>query len=368
MSEYTYHRAADYRSPAVHTRGFPYSARDCGEAMPDYFRGRMGGKVEHPVAEAMLDANMSLMRLARHYAQADVSEPDHSVLNRALGVSDFGNDLVTSIYRNSTHVFNESASGFRRILLPLRVPDFKAQRFSTLTIADFETVSEFSEFKAVSIAAGTVLDEDGIATQGANFIVSRQAIINDDAGSIVAMSRAIGTQSALAVASEVAAKLSDTSNLDDGVPLFSATSTIANLYNASAAAPSVTTYDAGNTLLWRQPTPAGSIAGQSARYLVVPPELYGTANVLANALFAMPAGSIDRPLDVVCLPHLSSATAWYLLASPDMAPVLGLATFGDSPLLIERVQLPVNRDGVAMKARVDFRVLRLGRVGAIKVY
>ena len=360
---FTTHRARDYRSGA-----FPFSTRDIGEALPDYFRGRVGGKVEHPVAEAMLDSSMSLMRVARHYVQADMSEPDHSVLNRALGASDFGHDLVTSVFATATHAFNEVASGWRRILAPLRLPDFKPARIGSLSLSDFDVVPEHGEYQAFNLAAGTILDEDSIDTKGRSLVISRHVFVNDDAGSIVTMSRAIGVQAALAVESEVASKLSDTGNLDDGAPLFSATTGIENLYNASGAAPSVTEFDTANTKLWRQPTPAGSIAGLSARYLVCPPELYGLSNVLANSLFAMPAGSIDRPLDVICLPHLSSATEWYLLASPDVAPVLGLATLGDSPLLVERAKLPPNRDGIGIKARIDFRVLRMSRVGAVKVY
>lgn len=354
------------RAPAVHTRGFPYSTRDCGEALPEFIRGRMGGKVEHPVAAAMLDCSMTLMGLARHYAQADAGEPDHVVLNRALGASDFGNHLVTSVYANATHTFAEAASGFRRICLPLRVRDFKPQRFGSLSLADFGLVPEFAEFQTVSTAAGSVIDEDSIATQGANFLISRQAIINDDAGSIAAMTRAIGTQAALAVASEVASKLSDTGNLDDGAALCN--DTALNRYNTSGTAPSVADTDAALKLLWTQPTPAGSISGCAPRYLVAPPALHATAQTLVTAIFGDPPGAIGRPVDLIILPHLPSDAEWYWLADPQISPVLGLATLGESPLLVERVPLPPNRDGIALKARLDFRVLRLSRIGVVKVY
>lgn len=347
-------------------RAFPYSTRDIREALPSYLIWRSGLKgPHHSVAEAMLDSDMTLMGLARHYVQAGPDEFAPTVLARALMATDFGSDIVGAMRTVALSKFDALASGYSALLQPIFVPDFKPQRVPFMSISDFNLLPEFSEFKALKFESD-VLDENAIETRGGSFLISRQALLNDDAAQITAMAFALGSSAAQDVAKRVAEVLEITTNCDDGAAFFNTTA--ANLYNTAAATSpiiTVSTYSAAANLLWRQPTPAGAVVANGPRYLVVPPEAERDAHLTLMALL----GPSPRAVEVVVLPHLTANTQWYLLADPKVSPTLGLVTLSSSRgLTIERVPTPDNRDGIAFKARNDYRVVRLSRLGALKAY
>lgn len=246
----------------------------------------------------------------------------------------------------------------------IRVPDFKPQRIPSLYAADFRDQPEHAQWPHVQIDAGRVLEgQAAVQTKGANVIISRQALLSDSAGQIGAVAASYGNVAALTIASAIAAALSATAVLDDGVALF-ATSTD-NLVTAGGA-PSVTTLSTGATKLWRQVTPVGTLAAVAPAYLVIPPELLADASTALLDMFG-DINSARGNIDLVVLPHLTSAVEWYLLGRPASAPVLAMLTLdGESPLTIERLPSPLGIDGIALRARLDFRILRLSRLGAFK--
>ena len=340
----------------------PFAQRDIRDALPEFLAARAGfGKPEHPAAEEMLGRRMALHQIAANYLTGTRGMPPSEIISRALTSSDFGNDVATAFQRVAVASFDAAVSGYEKLVRRIAVPDFKPARVPTLSVGDFEERPEHSEWTHTAVRAGSVLEEAGVITQGELVTISRQSLVNDDAGQIAAVARQYGNAASLSVAKAIADVLADTGNLDDASPLFHADHS--NLLTGGAA-PAVSSIDAAMASLYRQPTPAGGISGASPAYLVVPPELAATGYVTMLAIF----GDAVRPdrVETVVLPHLSSTSEWYLMSSPAQAPVLGMLTLGlGSPLLIER-QTETVSDAVGMKARIDFRIVRLSRTGAVK--
>jgi hypothetical protein len=346
-------------------RTLPFPTRVIADALPDVLAARAGlYQPTDPVALEILDRNVSMIDIGAHFVGATRDEPPASIANRMMGSADWGEAQTTALGRVMYASFDATVSGYTDILRTIQVPDFKPQRVPTLHAADFLDQPEFSEWPYVAPVAGQVLDSDeAVQTKGALLVFSRQALLSDSGGQIAMQASAIGNQAALAVAAAVAASLSGTDNLDDAALLFNAA---AGNYVSTGGPPTITTLAEGLAKLWRQPTPALSIAGVAAAFIVVPPELQAIAAAAVLALYG-DMNSARGHLDIVTLPHLASTTEWYLLGRPLTSPVLGMLTLqGDSPLMLERVKTPMGIDGMAMRARLDFRIVRLSRIGGLK--
>jgi hypothetical protein len=348
-------------------RTLPFAQRDLADALPEFFLSRAGrGAPQDPVAQELIERNVTLADLAAHFVGSYAGEANSNIISRAIGSADFGESLVTAFSRVAITAFDAAVSGYDRLAVRIPVPDFKPVRLPHLSGADFVEQPEHSEWIYSAPSTGVVLEgQAAVATQGTTAIITRQALLSDSAGQIAATAAEYGNTAALAIASAIASALSSTANLDDGEPLFSATATIANLVTAGGA-PSVTTLSAGGVKLWRQPRAIGSVAGIAPAFMVIPPELFDSASTALIQTYG-DINSARGNCDLVILPHLVSAAEWYLLGRPASAPVLGMLTLGSgSPLLVERVALPGGVDGIALRARLDFRIVRLSRLGAFK--
>ena len=348
-------------------RALPFAQRDISDALPELLIARAGGGApQDPVAAELLERDVTLADIAAHYVGSVRGEAPASIITRAIGSADFGESLVTAFSRVAITAFDAAVSGYDRLTVKIPVPDFKPVRLPHLSGADFVEQPEHSEWRYSAPSTGVVLEaQSAVLTQGTTAIVTREALLSDSAGQIAATAAEYGNTAALSIASAIASALSSTANLDDGEPLFSATASIANLITAGGA-PSVTTLSAGATKLWRQPRAIGSVAGIAPAFLVIPPELIDAASTALIQTFG-DINSAKGNVDLVVLPHLVSTREWYLLGRPASAPVLGMLTLGSgSPLLVERVALPGGVDGIALRARLDFRIVRLSRLGAFK--
>lgn len=335
----------------------PYSQRDIADALPEFMSVKSGfGKAENPVVIDMLEGWHTLTSIARHYITGTQGEDSASVISRALGSTDFGNDVATSFARIGEAQFSKAFSAYAQVVLDIGVPNFKPPRIANLSVDDFRAMPEFAGWPHAGVKVSAPLEAaSAIATSGAGFIISRQAMINDDISAIAAAARQIGNQAALNVAATIASTLESAATLDDGLAFFNATT--GNLTTVGGT-PSVTTFDAGLANLYRRTNASGLVSGVAPRFIVAPPELTTTSMTLMNALYSPGA----PPLSVVVLPHLTDTFAWYLLPDPSVTPVLGLLHLEHaSPLTIERVPVPMAQDGIAVKARLEFRIVRMSR-------
>lgn len=358
-------------APAYDLRAdtLPYSTRDIAEALPEFLMARAGHYTpENPIAADMLLANCNLHHLARNYVTGWKGEPPHLTTVRAMGSSDLGIDLVKAWAVVALTRFDESTAGVRRIMDPVPVPKFTPARIPSLSMSDFAAVPEFSDFPMPKVQVSDPLEAAAaVTTQGASLVFSRQAQVNGELGLFTRLVQGLANQAALALAKSVALAIEDTSSLDDGTPMYSTTATIANLATTGQSV-NLTALDEAIAKLYRQPTPAGSIAGVSPAFVVVPPELAATAYVSVLAAFGDSTDLRPDRVSVVVLPHLTSTTAWWLMGDPVTAPVLGLLTLegARSMLTIEQAAAPQGIDGLCLKARLDYRVVRMQRTGIFK--
>lgn len=99
-----------------------------------------------------------------------------------------------------------------------------------------------------------------------------------------------------------------------------------------------------------------------------------TARAVAVTLFdpaGTPGNVPQRYFDVIVVPHLASASAWYLMGDPATSPTLGLLHLGATPdartLRIERIPAPMSTDGIGVAVRNEFKISRMSRIGIVKV-
>lgn len=346
----------------ISNRTLPVSTADLRDAMGEWFLARSGHKPENPLVEELIERNASIADIAANFVGHERGEPDASIIDRAIGLgnSDFPNAVVASTGEASITKYNQRASGVMKIVRNIPVKNFRPYAAPSLSIGDFDTVPEFGERPYSDLQASDPLDAAAaIDSKGMLFTMTRQSLINDDHQYFAMLREAIVNRALLTITNSITAALEDTSNLDDGNPLFVVGGTIDN-YVTSGAAPSVSTVNEGYGKIYRSEKPFSQIAAVEPKYLVVPPELTTTSKVLVAAV-----SDRQQILEVVTLPF-TSTEGWYLLADPDEAPVLGLLTLmgSRSPLYIERRDAPANRDGIAISARLEYRVIRLSRHGA----
>ncbi len=358
-------------------QGFlPYSCRDIAGSLGELFLEQAGvRRADNPVASHLAHEGVDLAKLARHWLAPHygVDElrgaPTPVILGRALGVDDFVSALTSGWHDVVRATFNEAISGYRSLLREIPVKNFLPQHIPTFNgISALVEMPEFGEWGYGSLTASSVLEDTQVTTYGLQFTVSRQSLVNDQVREITAMMAELANIAALHVAASVASALEGT--LAGGGDYFHAD--YSNLLTGgSAGAPSVTTFDAAAALLWRMPV-GSHIAGTAPRYIVGPPEMHGTARVLAAAIYdpnGSPGSLPQGRFDVVVLPHLASTTYWYLMGDPQTAPALALLHLeGSSELaMLEQIPTPPQKDGLTFRLRTDYKVARISRTGAVKI-
>lgn len=368
------------RAPAAPSGFMPFSCRDVEGALGDFFRMQTGARVANPdpIATQMLEEGVGLAKLARHWLAAYIPADDlrgasnADVITRALSTSDFQNAITSGWHQTVRATFNEQISGYRAILRELPVKDFNTQRVPDYGgMSDLKAMPEGAEYKNASLSATTVLESVSLTTYGLQFTVSRQALINDEIGEISAAVRQLANIAALHLAAAVASTLEDSTTLSDGSAYFATAKGNLVQYASGGGAPSVSTMDAAGTKLWRRSV-GDHVAGVAPRFVIVPPELAHTAQVLVSAIWdpagtagTVPVGRCDR----IVLPHLVNTTHWYLAGDPAFAPALALLRLAGSSDLVqlEQVKAPLHRDGLTYRIRTDYKVARISRVGIVKI-
>jgi ATP-dependent protease ClpP protease subunit len=254
------------------------------------------------------------------------------------------------------------------------VPDFRAiARYRTGSFGALDRVNEAGEFKRKNIPDG----EKGIisaSTKGNIVAITRQAMINDDLGVFSTISRDLGRAAKLSIEVDVFALFALNSGLgptlSDGKTLFHADH--ANIAGTGGA-PSVTLFDAGRQQM------AAHLDLSGNEYLDLRPAIWlgptsigGAARLLNNAQynpdvsnkFQVPNVVAGLFSQVVDTPRLAG-TRWYMLASPDIAPVFEV-------VFLDGVQEPFidtqdtwTIDGTEIKVRLDYGVGAVDWRGAI---
>lgn len=241
------------------------------------------------------------------------------------------------------------------------VTDFKTVNLIRMgSFNSLETIAEGGEYEG-----GTVGEEKETltpVTKGRFIRLSRQMIINDDLNGFSRLATLLGRAAARTVNKDVYTLLNSNPTMSDAVTLFEAGH--ANLAGTGGAM-TVATVGAGKAAMRKQLDPnANDYLNIMPQTLLVPVALEDTARVLM-ASESDPAKSNSRTVnpirgmaEVVSDPYLdaTSATAWYLVASPDDAPLMEVHFLdGNSTPYVDSAEEFLT-DAIQWKVRLDYGI------------
>lgn len=241
--------------------------------------------------------------------------------------------------------------------------DFKAGR--RVGLNDFPTlleVKEGAEYKFATV--GERGETVQLATFGRKFMLTRQAIINDDLDAFSKIPLGMGRAAIRTVGDLAYAVLTSNPSMADGTALFHANHS--NLLTGAGI--STAGVDAMRVAMAKQTAGGGALNIKLAK-LLVPVALGGTARVVANSEFEVGASaknntvpnSVRGTFEVIEDARLDAASAsvWYGCANPGMHDTIEVS-------YLDGVQTPTleqqggwDIDGVEFKVRLDAAVKAL---------
>jgi hypothetical protein len=169
-----------------------------------------------------------------------------------------------------------------------------------------------------------------VAKKGKMFTVSWETIINDDLGALSRVPAMFGNAARRTQNKKVYEVLTANATMGDGYSLFSSSHASGDNTSGAAAAPSVTTLNAGFTKMRLQKgLTTDAVLGLVPRFLIVPVAYEATALELVNSISYNAANNNEgvknlygptgpRNMTVIGEPTLdaNSSTVWYLAADP----------------------------------------------------
>lgn len=340
------------------------TASEFVRAAEDTLLIRNGIKVDNP-DPAVRDLNrMSLVDMAETLLrQQGVSTQSMSksqiISHRFHGTSDFGSLLANVANKSLISGFENEPASHKIWCKETEARDFKQQSRIALSEAPgLDLVNENSEYKYGTF--GERQETFTLSTYGKMFAITRQAIINDDLSAFTRIPQAFGQAGARKEADLVYSILTTNGNMSDGTALFHADHS--NLEGTPSAL-SVAALGVARAYMRKQ-TGINSLGVMNIvpRYLIVPAELETTAEQLIASLVD-PSKSNETPnlefirgLQLVVDPRLDSdsATAWYLAADWGQVDTVEIAYLDGNRGIQYEEQQQIDRDGLTVKARLDF--------------
>lgn len=283
-----------------------------------------------------------ILQLAEYYLQAEGMRTTHmsplQIASAALGfqvqatgmhtTSDFVNILADVANKSLLAAYEAAPQTFLPLIRRAEQRDFKPVRRTR--ISEFPGLQPLGEHG--EIQAGTMSDakeQYQIATYAVSFSLSRESLINDDTNAFADLAIAAGQAARDKESDLVWAQLTSNPVMGDGVVLFH---TDHGNISGAAAVISETTIGAGRAAMRQQKNTGGrQHINVAPVYLIVPTALETTADkFVSTALVASAASSVNPfagKLNVIAEPRLdtSSASVWYLGASPTQIPMIELA-------------------------------------------
>lgn len=282
--------------------------------------------------------------------------------------SDFPNilaDVANKTLRRGYEVAPQTWATFAR---RISMPDFKSVKRNQLGEAPaLLKVLEHGEFTRGTVAEGK--EEFALATWGRIFGITRQAIVNDDLDAFGRMTMSFGRSAKNLESDVVYYQLLKNANMGDGIALFA---TAHNNLAGTPAAIGIDPLGLGFGAMQKQTGLDGvTYLNVSPRYLLVPPSKITLAmqyttvinpsvaqasnvNPWAGLLSPISEPRLEGGVTVDGDTVAGSATAWYLVASPDQIDLVeyGYLDGEDGPVVETRVGF--DSDAFEIKCRHDF--------------
>ena len=287
--------------------------------------------------------------------------------------SDFPIVLENTLHKLVLMGFNAQASKWARIAKIGDVSDFRAwSRIVPGLIGNLDGVNENGEYLNKNIPDG---EKNTIsASRKGNIInITPEVIINDDTGYIQDMAMGIGMAGTRAIDRAVFALIESNPTLSDGNALFS--SAHGNLAGTGGA-PSVAALDAVRVAMATQAAPGDDKEPLDIQPWVAlsHPTLEGDLKVINDSVYDPDtANKLQKPnkvrglvQDVVGSPRLTSTTAWYVFADPNVAPVIEVVFLNGQrePRVVEEENFRTS--GLAVKVELPFGVGAIDYRGGYK--
>jgi phage major head subunit gpT-like protein len=309
--------------------------------------------------------SMRLLDMAREFLTArGVSVrgvSDNQVVGMAMrrgaygahSTSDFVHILGNTVNRSLQAAYMEAPRTFQAFTRQTTANDFRAKTITKLSglVGAFEEIPEGGEYKAGKFTDSA--ESYALKTYGKKISITRQALINDDLGAFSRIPQAIANEAAQLQSDLVYGILTGNPLMSDGVALFA---TAHANQAASGTALSTTSLSAARATFRKQTGENGRFLNLTPQYLIVGPDLEGTALAILNGqMVADSVGNVNiwrGALTLVVDPRLGSA--WYLSASPGTIDTIEYAFLnGAGELYTESVE-GFDVDGMQVKARMDF--------------
>ena len=362
--------------------GRPVTSEDTGakasvQAMGDIIALRTGQKANKDVGEnpfrgsSLLDmARATLEKRGKSTAGMDKMSIVGSAFTHSS--SDFPNLLENSLGKVLQASYGEFPETWRSIADVGQVSDFKQNsRIRLGSFNSLDTIAEGGEYTHGTF--GEEKETIQASTKGKMISITRQAIINDDLNGFTRLAQMLGRAAQRTIGNDVYNVITSNPTMSDGFALFQ-TANHANLASPGGAM-TVTTVGAGRSAMRKQKdVNSNDYLNISPSLLVVPVALEDTAKTLMISQ-TDPSGSNSRKpnilqnaFEVISDPRLdaNSATAWYLLAAPNVAPTIEVAFLdgNENPYLESQEGFTV--DGIQWKVRLDYGVAAVDFRGAYK--
>lgn len=280
-----------------------------------------------------------------------------TLIERAMTTSDFPLILADTVGRTLRASYKQPTSGIRLLARQTTMNDFRAKSRLMLDSSGvtLEKVNEHGEFKNGSLVEAG--ESYRLNTFGRIIALTRQAIINDDLGALVDLARRFGVAAMAFEAQELVNLLQANSGAG---PTMSDTKAMHHTDHgniaASGAAPAENTLSAARLAMRKQTGPGGGLIEVTPRYLLAPPDLETACEKLLTAIQAAQTSDVNpfAKLQLVIEPRLTSATRWWLFASPDEVEGLEYAHLAGAPGPQISTQVGFRVDGVETKVSLDF--------------
>jgi len=302
---------------------------DIKKQAEDALFSRMGGQIKGD--------NIFVGATIRDIAGELTGANRQEALERGITTSMLPNALGGAGKRLLAQEFDKASTTFQQWTEAKDRPDFRI--FEDITAGAggiLDKMTEGGELKSKSIYEGAT--QGKVDNYGNKYVVTFEAMVNDDLGIFAGLLSEFGISSALTAEVRTYQMLTRTgaySNfvMGDGLPIFHA-----NHFNKLDLALDSAGLSEAKLTMRRQKLPSGDNAYIVPKYLIVPPELEDTAKILVRSTSLATSGNSgeinvhQNEFTVIVAPHLQP-TEWYITTDRRTLVANYLAGTGRKPII-----------------------------------
>lgn len=281
--------------------------------------------------------------------------------------SDFKTLLSNVVNKRLRDTYKATPQTWRPFCRQSNAPDFRKRLSVALEgLPDLRLIKEGGEYEFAKLGESGV--EWSIATYGRKIGISRQMLINDDLNAFSRVPQLFGRALSELESDLVWSIITGNAVMADGKTLFHADH--GNL--ASGGAPSEAEMEEAELLMGEQLDAAKKAMNLRPRFMAVSPKHKVAAQKLLTAITASTTGDVNvyaNAVDLIVEQRIkpaAGAAPWFLIASPDQWDTIEYGYLdGEEGLFTETIE-DKDRDGITIKARVDFGAKAIDHRGFVK--